>query len=270
MTRFTSTLTRTTLALTLGLGLATASSHASLITEAVGTPNTTTNTPSPGDLGAVFDSADGDALGNTSFGHTGTAGGGALAQVGFGGTNEERRAVAEFALDNPGTVRNSINLAPRVILELVVSNDPTGFASNTGISGIEAVAITDNTAENGDITASDYQASASGPLNFVDASGNILGTQLSDTAIDALGIGDIIRIEVTADIKAEALDITAGNLFAAYRIQLTGSAAGLGQRSFSSPAINFNEARLVAIPEPGSLALLGLGGLCLLGGRRRR
>ncbi len=268
MTRLTTPLTCTALTFTLGLGFA-STGHAALITEAVGTPNTT-NAPSPGDFGTAKDDKGGNATGDGSFGHTGTGAGGTLAQVGFGGNDEERRAVAEFALNSPGTVRGDIASAPRVILELVISNDPSGFASASGIDGIVALAVTDNAAEDGDITAGDYHAAASAPLSFVDASGNLLGTLLGGSAIDALGIGDIIRVDVTADAKAEALDVTVDNLFAAYRIQLSGTAAGQNTRDVSSPAINFNEARLVAIPEPASLALLGLGGLCMLGGRRRR
>ena len=268
MKPFATTLSLTALAgLALGLGATTA--NAAFI-EAVETPNSSSDSPSPGDLGTTEDGPDGNSLGDNHYGDTGTPAGGTNARLGIrnssvGDNDAELRAIAEFALntdlsdDSSTQVRDAINAGARVVLEFDVA-DIQGTPTFT----FEAVNVLAEGNENGQLSDDDYHATAGPALFVVDSLGNVT----TDQSVDAstLTVGSTIRFDVTADAKIESLN-TIANAFAGYRLQNTVSADT--RVVAADQFIQFDEARLVVIPEPASLALLGLGGLLLLPRRKR-
>ena len=233
-------LTYTPLALALAGGLAVTgfATDASAVTiEAVGTPNTT-DVPSPGDLGTAQSS-------DSAFGDTGTPAGGTNALVGF--ASNTRRAVAEFDISG---ITADINDAQQIILTFIRDSGGSDTSSTSGtISAANDFTIIGRALsanENGDIDNDDFGSA---------------GVLLTETfQASSIARGDSISFDVTSFVKADV-----GQTFTGFRLEGTNRAVGAGQAF-----IDFGEATLTTvIPEPASMALLGLGGLLLLPRRKR-
>jgi hypothetical protein len=216
------------------LALACVGAYGDVIIEAVDDLNTT-DVPSPGDLGTLNSPG-------SPFGDTGTGAGGTNAKVGdddTGGLN--RMAVAEFDISG---VRTEIANASKIVLEFEVY-DPDGVAGGP-LFTIEGYAFDTNAGENGDIDTDDDTVSA------------VLLSETYDAS--TLGVGDTISFVVTTWVKADGADN--GNLYSGFRLQPDFSgAAAANLTNGAEDTIRFGEARLIIIPEPTTMVLLGLGGL---------
>jgi len=131
--------------------------------------------------------------------------------------------------------------------------------SNATLTG--AITAKDDGAADGDpiALAATLSGVSSGSFVFANAMRASGGSTITfsaptETILDPISSGrDTQRVAYDLDVAAGDYNVAAS--------------AAVGS---SSPDAHLTAVAIAAIPEPGSLALLGLGGLCLLGGRRKR
>lgn len=180
---------------------------------------------------------------------TATLSGGSLA---FGtGTNVEFRTLFEFDIAS-----SSSDIASADTIELVFQIK--GDINEGDIVDIIEIYNLDAGAADGSATAGDFAAA-----------GSLVTTLASSSIADE----DVVTIDVTSFIKA---DLLAGQTYSSFRLEGDDPVFDNGNHYFqaykTSEAVGGIQAPVlnVTVPEPGSLALAGLGGLTLLGRRRSK
>ncbi len=139
---------------------------------------------------------------------------------------------------------------------------PQTQAAGSLFLGVNGEAVPNNQFE-GDVF-SVYLRSVSGPGNFsmftTDGSGNV--TVLMNSG-DGLSGEDHIEMPTTSHLHGNWAFSAPG----VYTIGLEAYSFDLGQGNVTSPTVNFT---VQVVPEPGTWALLGAGGLALIGLRKRK
>lgn len=150
---------------------------------------------------------------------------------------------------------------------LVVFNDYNNGDHNVG-NRIEAIVFQEQT-----IGAGDVGKVAS--FDFIAAPGDIGGATTANAFIKTLDPG--AGFATTNFLTVDTTSLPAGNSAFNISLPIDGSLVGqIFQIGFSSTAANFDPSGVnydninLTVPEPGTLALAGLGFVGLLGARRKR
>lgn len=176
----------------------------------------------------------------------------------------------DLAIGAPGTllVKDSVGVFGTVI---ATGLDATSLTATDGILHLNVVAV--NTLGPGDLTVSLTMTGLTGPIGDVPATfgigglsgGSVEFTAWVDTSNAAFGEGEMIASYTIlgagsfADFTVPAESITVDDEYSATIVAVI-THDGIGATSF--------DAETSVVPEPGSLALIGLGGLLIA--RRRR
>lgn len=159
---------------------------------------------------------------------------------------------------------------------IVASFDLTGVAAGNTDNFFTGLQMSASDAGFNSSTASDYEmfARVSAPVGVVYAISLQLGSSSNRVSLEGVGTGQYELIGGSLDTFSENDDFFVNFLAdptqdLRLRVNTTGNAADNNTWT-SGVTLLVDDITLSQIPEPGSLALAGLGGLLLLGRRRCR